>query len=163
MLFRSINDNLNVDSSAYSYKIAGDNVLTYTAIGASVTSAEGLTKVGFLNYLTVTNVKLEGHSISTTATSADLVLTTADPSAGIDVDGRNIKNVSLPVDVNDAASKQYVLNSITGLGTKGFVFSVDVTNAVNTNTFVIGFLNQMLPITNTPPDDVFDQIGRAHV
>ena len=151
-----INDNLNLDLTNYSYKIGGQNVLTYTAIGASVTSAEGLTKLGFLNYLTVTNLILEGHTISTTATSADLVLTTADPTATIDVDGRRIKNLDLPVDNTDAASKQYVLNNIASVSSKGFVFSLDVTNAVNTNTFVIGYLNKMLPVTNTPPDDVYN-------
>ena len=52
--------------------------------------------------------------------------------------------------------KKYVDDSVYLVGTKGFVFSMDVTNMVDEKIELIPFLDMMLPVTNPVEDNVFD-------
>ena len=80
-------------------------VLTRTTLGSSVTSATGLTEIGILNSLRVDNITLNSDTISTEV--GDLVLKPVNGSA-IDCSNSRIANLSAPVELNDAVTKQYV-------------------------------------------------------
>ena len=149
------NDNINLPSTTTYYKVAGDTVLGSTFLGDGVTDAPGLIRLGVLDYLTVTNVVIQGNTISTTGSNVNLQLQAAGAGT-IDVSGERITSVATPNDPSDAANKQYVDDSIFLVGTKGFVFSMDVSNMVDLTVDIIPFLNAMLPVVNDPEDSVFD-------
>jgi hypothetical protein len=57
--------NVNVPEG-FAYKIADTNILTSTVLGATVSSAVGLTQIGTLTSLDVDNINLNGTTITTT-------------------------------------------------------------------------------------------------
>ena len=149
------NENVNLSSSTSSYKINGNSVINATSLGNIVSSAPGITSLGVLNYLTVTNVTITGNTISTVGEDQTLYLSVTG-DATIDVSGNKISNLSTCTTFLDAANKKYVDDSVYLVGTKGFVFSMDVTNMVDEKIELIPFLDAMLPITNPIEDNVFD-------
>lgn len=148
-------ENVNLPSSTSSYKINGNSVINATSLGTIVSSAPGLTSVGVLDYLTVTNVTITGNTISTVGEDQTLYLSVSG-DATIDVSGNKISNLSTCTTALEAANKKYVDDSVYLVGTKGFVFSMDVTNMVDETIELIPFLNAMLPVTNPVEDNVFD-------
>jgi hypothetical protein len=148
-------ENINLPSSTSSYKINGNPVVNATSLGNIVSSAPGLTSVGVLDYLTVTNVTITGNTISTVGEDQTLYLSVVG-DATIDVSGNKISNLSTCTNALDAANKKYVDDSVYLVGTKGFVFSMDVTNMVDEKIELIPFLDMMLPVTNPVEDNVFD-------
>lgn len=148
-------ENVNLPSSTSSYKINGNSVVNATSLGSIVSSAPGLTSVGVLDYLTVTNVTITGNTISTVGEDQTLYLSVTG-DATIDVSGNKISNLSTCTNALDAANKKYVDDSVYLVGTKGFVFSMDVTNMVDEKIELIPFLDMMLPVTNPVEDNVFD-------
>lgn len=148
-------ENVNLSSSTSSYKINGNSVINSTSLGNIVSSAPGLTSIGVLNYLTVTNVTITGNTISTVGEDQTLYLSVIG-DATIDVSGNKISNVSTCTTLLDAANKKYVDDSVFLVGTKGFVFSMDVTNMVDEKLELIPFLDAMIPVTNPVEDNVFD-------
>jgi hypothetical protein len=148
-------ENVNISSTASSYKINGNSVLNHTSLGNVITSAPGLTSVGTLAYLTVTNVLIEGNTVSAIGNNQTLYLD-ASGSGTVDVSSTRITSLPLPVDDTDAANKKYVDDSIYLVGTKGFVFSMDVTYMSDEKIELLPWLNSMLPVTNPPEDVVFD-------
>jgi hypothetical protein len=148
-------ENVNLLSSTSSYKINGNSVINATSLGNIVSSAPGLTSVGVLDYLTVTNVTITGNTISTVGEDQTLYLSVTG-DATIDVSGNKITNLSTCTNSLDAANKKYVDDSVYLVGTKGFVFSMDVTNMVDEKIELLPFLDLMLPVTNPVEDNVFD-------
>jgi hypothetical protein len=148
-------ENVNLSSNTSSYKINGDSVINANSLGNIITSAPGLTSVGVLDYLTVTNVTITGNTISTVGEDQTLYLSVTG-DATIDVSGNKISNVSTGTNALDAANKKYVDDSVFLVGTKGFVFSMDVTNMVDEKIELIPFLDAMIPVTNPVEDNVFD-------
>jgi hypothetical protein len=64
----SFTSNVNFDLAAnLAYKINGFSILTSTTLGASVTSAVGLTQIGTLQALDVDNINLNNATITTTS------------------------------------------------------------------------------------------------
>lgn len=150
------NDNINLPSSSDSYKINGISVVDATSLGSGVVDAPGLRRTGVLDYLTVTNVVIQGSTISSTGSNVTLYLEAAGTGT-IDVSGERITSVAAPINPLDAANKKYIDDKFTLVGTKGFVFSMDVSNMINETTELIPYLDKMLPIINTfPGDSVFD-------
>jgi hypothetical protein len=148
-------ENVNLSSNTSSYKINGDSVINANSLGNIITSAPGLTSIGVLDYLTVTNVTITGNTISTVDEDQTLYLSVTG-DATIDVSGNKISNVSTCTNALDAANKKYVDDSVFLVGTKGFVFSMDVTNMVDEKIELIPFLDAMIPVTNPIEDNVFD-------
>jgi len=150
------NDNINLSSTADSYKINGNPVVNATSLGNVISAAPGLRQTGILDYLTVTNVVIRGSTISSTGSNVTLYLSAAGAGT-IDVTGERITSVAAPQNPLDASNKKYVDDKFTLVGTKGFVFSMDVSRMIDEKTELIPYLNKMLPIVNTiAGDSVFD-------
>ena len=151
------NDNVNLSLTTSSYKINGNSVITSSSLGSGIQSAPGLTTVGVLSYLTVTNLLISGSAISTIVNDTNLVLTAAG-NGTVDIDGKRLTTVGSPVVDSDASTKKYVDDSVYLVGTKGFVFSMDVSNMLDETLELIPWLTRVLPVSNidTPEDNVFD-------
>lgn len=97
--------NVNVPEG-FAYKIANFDILTTTSLGATVTSAPGLTQIGTLTSLDVDNINLNGSTITVAGT---LVI---DSAGDVNIaNNRKIIGVGSP-DVSDSpdvvATKGYV-------------------------------------------------------
>jgi hypothetical protein len=144
------NDNVNLISK--SYLINGNAVLNSNSLGIGITNAPGLKRIGVLDYLTVTNVVIKGSTISSTGTDVTLYLE-ATGAGTIDVSNERITSVAAPISSYDAVNKKYVDDKFTLVGTKGFVFSMDVTGMIDETQEIIPYLNKLLPVTNSLPED----------
>lgn len=83
------NDNINLTISTSSYKINGNSVITSSSLGSGIQSAPGLTSVGVLSYLTVTNILIDGTTISSIINDANLTLSAAG-NGTIDLNGTRL-------------------------------------------------------------------------
>lgn len=109
---------------------------TDISLGSTSTVLTGLTQVD------VTYVRLSGNTVAGTTSSYELVI---DPSNGIstgtiNVSNARITNLATPISGSDAATKNYVDNSVTGLTWKSSVNLLANTNVAltgTTNTLVI--------------------------
>lgn len=149
------NDNVNLVSTTTSYLINGTAVVNATSLGTVITDAPGLQRVGILDYLTVTNVVINGSTVASTGSNVNLYLSAAGAGT-VDVTGERITSVGAPVALTDAATKKYVDDSVYLVGTKGFVFSLDVTNMIDETVELIPYLDKVLPVINDPVDSVFN-------
>jgi hypothetical protein len=97
-------------ASTKTYKINNFDVITSSALGSGITSAPGLTSVGTLTSLQVTNIGLATNTISyvnPVSSNGNIVLAPKG-TGSVDVDTSTIINVSTPVNATDAANKTYV-------------------------------------------------------
>jgi hypothetical protein len=97
-------------ASTKTYKINNFDVITSSALGSGITSAPGLTSIGTLTSLQVTNIGLATNTISyvnPTSSNGNIVLSPKG-TGSVDVDTSTIINVSTPVNATDAANKTYV-------------------------------------------------------
>jgi len=147
--------NTNI-TTASSYKIGGVNVVSSSTLGLGITAAPGLSRVGTLSYLTVTNIYISSNTISSSGTNADLRLD-AVGTGNINATGNKIINVSTATTDLDAANKKYVDDKVFLVGTKNFAISLDTTNfntvysgqLPNPLQYGVGLvLSAMFPITN---------------
>ena len=144
-----INNNLNLSDPASSYKINGQLVLSSSTLGLAVTSAPGISELGVLSYLTVTNISITSSTIATTGIDVDLVL---NPSGigTVNVNNSRITNVTTCTDSLDAANKQYVDSSLYQFRSR-FSFTIDETNMGDPPVDIISYLDRMFPVTNIFP------------
>lgn len=75
----------------------------------------------------------------------------------IDANNNQITNVTTCTSTLDAANKGYVDQAVN----KVFTFSIDITGAANSNTYIISYLDKLLPVTNTGTDAVYDLTSDA--
>lgn len=97
-------------ASTKTYKINGLDVITGSALGSGISSAPGLTSIGTLTSLQVTNIGLATNTISyvnPVSSNGNIVLAPKG-TGSVDVDTSTIINVSTPVNGTDAANKTYV-------------------------------------------------------
>ena len=154
------NDDFNLPA-INSYKIAGNTVMTATSIGSIITSAPGITSVGILSYLTVTNVLISGNTVSAIGNNQTLYL--SGTGAGtIDVGLNRITSVANPVSGSDSATKQYVDSSITLVGARTASISIDITGMNDPDQDIITYLNLLFPITN-PGESEYDLVDGTRV
>jgi len=106
-------DNINVGSSSLGYYINGQNVLSLTSLGSTITSAPGLTSVGILTSVQAGNLSIVGSTISYTSiqTSGDVKLQPKG-TGSVDVSSTKIINLATPTNGTDATNKSYVDSSI---------------------------------------------------
>ena len=146
----NFNTNTNI-TTASTYMIGGLSVITSSTLGTTIATAPGLTKVGVLSQLTVTNVYITGNTISAIGTNQTLYLT-GSGTGTIDASGDRITNVSTATTRLDAANKGYVDDSLYLVSSKNFNLSLDVTNFVSVHGSVdIGvkyYLDRIFPILN---------------
>lgn len=106
---------------------------TSVALGATSTTLAGITE------LTVDNLNFNGNTISSTDTNGNISL---DPNGTgtVDVNGARITNLGVPAAGNDAVTRDYVDNAITGLTWKDAANLLATSNVPltgNTNTVTI--------------------------
>lgn len=140
------NDNFNLPL-VNSYMINGNTVMTATSIGSVVTSAPGLTSVGVLTYLTITNVLISGNTVSALGNDQTLFLT-GTGAGTVDVESNRITSVATPLYGSDSATKKYVDDSLTLVGARTASISIDITGMSNPDQDIIVYLNSVFPITN---------------
>lgn len=159
----NINDNINLDSGK-EYKINGSTIINQLTLGDSIISAPGLTTLGTLAYLTVSNILIDGTTIWATGTNDTLNLRTAIGAGTINVGNHKITSVTTCTDGTDAANKDYVDFAVLTRFVKGFSFTIDITNINDPNTYVIKHLRLLHPITNIGyPQFNLDNGTRARV
>lgn len=150
-----ISENIDLTNQASTYKIAGQTVITANSLGESITTASGLTTVGTLNALTISNIIISGNSIVSTNFDRDIIISPSG-SGRINASNSKIINVSTCTDALDAANKQYV-DSVILQNKLVMSFSVDETNwGGNPQDYIIDLLNKMFPVTNIAPYQTYD-------
>ena len=124
----------NIDlTTGNQYKINGASVLSGTTLGAGVT-ASSLTTVGTLVNLDVDNININGSTI--TAASG----MTINANGDVNFANQKITAIATPSNATDAASKQYVDESIAA---SAISFSMDVTGLNDTQIGLV--LNDLVP------------------
>jgi len=94
-------------ASNKTYRIAGFDVLSQTALGITVASAPGLTSVGTLSSLQVSNLNLSNTTISSTTANANIILS-PNGSGTVSMNNAKISNLGTPTDPAHGANKSYV-------------------------------------------------------
>jgi hypothetical protein len=102
----SSSENLNLAINKV-YRINGFDVLSQTSLGTTVASAPGLTSVGTLSSLQVSNLNFSNTTISSTTANANIVLS-PNGSGTISMNNAKISNLATPTDPDQGANKSYV-------------------------------------------------------
>lgn len=111
----SSTENFNVDAGK-TYKINNIDVLSYSALGFSVTSAPGLESIGTLQSLQVDSIKIDGNVISFNTPDADGNVVITPKGAGVvSVSNAKITNIADPENSTDAVNLQYFNSATAGL------------------------------------------------
>lgn len=107
----SENFNLSVGKT---YNINGFNVLSQTSLGATVTSAPGLTSLGTLSTLQVSNLTITSNTVSyinPSISDGDIILVPKG-SGTVSVSNAQVSNLANPVNNTDAANLQTVITYV---------------------------------------------------
>lgn len=102
----NISDNINL-ASGKEIRINGALIISSTSLGASITSAPGITSFGPQTQLTVDDIFIDDNNIRTLSSNNDLVLSPSG-TGNVDVDSSKIINLATPTANNDATNKSYV-------------------------------------------------------
>ena len=108
----NISDNVNL-AAGKEIRINGLLVLSSNSLGASITSAPGITSFGPQTQITVDDIQIDDNNIRTLSSNNDLVLSPSG-TGNIDVDSSKIINLSTPTSGTDATNKNYVDAQIRG-------------------------------------------------
>ena len=128
-------ENINISSSK-TYKIGGTIVLSDTALGNTITSANGLTSIGNLISLQAAKINISNNIISfvSAEVNGSIILQTKG-SGVISVNNSNISDVADPISSKDAVNLQVLSNTVRTVPL-GFTF----------NTSAMGLPNIQLPV-----------------
>lgn len=150
--FTWINSTLSWTSSEHvnlvsgkTYKINGFDVISNNSLGTGIISAPGLTSIGTLTSLQVSNINVAGNTISyvnAVNPNGDVIL---DPkgTGSVDVSSATVINVATPVNGTDATNKTYVDTAI-----KTIPLAITLTIGARSNTQIAAdFLSKIFPIT----------------
>lgn len=125
---KSWTSNQNIDLIATptvtspAYKINSVSLLTETALGATISDALGLARIGTLEYLDVDNLNFNGSVIS----SSDAI--TINSTGSIIINNNKITGLAEPTTPTDAATKNYV---DTEIASETIGFSLDISGFSN--------------------------------
>lgn len=159
----NFNDHVNIPGTTNAYKINGNAVITATSLGSVITSAPGVTKLGVLTQLTVTNVVISGSTVAATGTNMTLYLSGTGTLGTVDVSNNRLTRVATPTNDTDAANKKYVDDGLLLVGTKGFTISIDTTGMIDPETEILDYLDKLLPVTNPPGFEYLDLVTGTRV
>lgn len=115
-------------------------IIDGTSLGPTITSIPGVTSFGAQTELTVDDFYLNDNVMQITAPNTDLVLD-IDGTGTLNLQSKKISNVQDPTNPQDAATKEYVDNTIE---TRNLVFSMDISDAIS-NAGIASWLTQVAP------------------
>ena len=137
-------ENVNLVSGK-TYKINGFDVISNNALGTGIISAPGLTSIGTLVSLQVSNIGVSGNTISyvnAVNPNGDVIL---DPkgTGSVNVSSATVINVATPVNGTDATNKTYVDTLVTTIP-----LAISLTIGARSNTQIaVDFLSKIFPNT----------------
>tara|TARA_B100002019_G_scaffold288545_1_gene302358 strand:+ start:577 stop:2448 length:1872 start_codon:yes stop_codon:yes gene_type:complete len=131
------------------FKINGVTVLSGSSLGAGITSIPGVTAFGTQNVVNVgpgtppsTQLRIENNRVSTVTGGLDLELA-PDTSGNIAAIGApKITGLSDPTDAQDAATKEYVDNTVE---TRTIAFSMDLSDGKPNSYIATNILANLAP------------------
>jgi hypothetical protein len=123
------------------FKINGVTVLSGTSLGAGITSIPGVTSFGVQTQLSVDSLYLNDAAIQVTTSNTDLLLL-IDGTGGLNLGSKRIKAVADPTSSTDAATKNYVDNTVRS---RNIVLSLDISDGIS-NAGIASLLEQISPV-----------------
>ena len=123
------------------FKINGVTVLSGTSLGPGITSIPGVTSFGVQTQLSVDSLYLNDAAIQVTTSNTDLSLL-IDGTGGLNLGSKRIKSVADPTSAQDAATKNYVDNTIKA---RSIVLSLDISDGIS-NAGIATLLEQISPV-----------------
>ena len=128
-------------ASGKEFKINGVTVLSGTSLGPGITSIPGVTSFGVQTQLSVDSLYLNDAAIQVTTSNTDLSLL-INGTGGLNLGSKRIKSVADPTSSTDAATKNYVDNTVRS---RNLVFSMDISDGIS-NAGIASLLEQLAPI-----------------
>jgi hypothetical protein len=128
-------------ASGKEFKINGVTVLSGTSLGPGITSIPGVTSFGVQTQLSVDSLYLNDAAIQVTASNTDLSLL-IDGTGGLNLGSKRIKAVADPTSSTDAATKNYVDNTVRS---RNIVLSLDISDGIS-NAGIASLLEQISPV-----------------
>jgi hypothetical protein len=122
------------------FKINGVTVISSNSLGPGITSIPGVTSFGPQTSLTVDDIFVDGNTVQVTAPDTDLVLD-IDGTGSLNLGFKKIINVSNPSSAQDAATKEYVDNTVQ---TRNLVLSIDISDGLS-NFGIATLITQLAP------------------
>lgn len=131
-------------------QIGGVKVIDGNSLGSAITSIPGVTAFGTQNVVNigpgippVTQMRLENHRISTVSTNFDIELE-PDGTGNVALIGSpKITGLANPVAQQDAATKEYVDDTIE---LRPLIFSMDLSDGKSNTYIITSVLNNLAPV-----------------
>lgn len=127
-------------ASGKEFKINGVTVLSGTSLGPGITSIPGVTSFGPQTQFTVDDLFMDGTTIEVTAPNTDLILD-INGSGTLNLGSKKITNVANPTAAQDAATKNYVDNTVRS---RSIVLSMDISDGIS-NSAIASLIEQVAP------------------
>jgi hypothetical protein len=131
--------------SGKTFKINGFDVISNNTLGTGIISAPGLTSIGTLTSLQVSNIGVSGNTISYINAVNPNGDVTLDPkgTGSVNVSNSTIINLATPVNPTDATNKDYVDTLV-----KTIPLAISLTIGARSNTQIAAdFLSKIFPNT----------------
>jgi len=127
-------------ASGKEFKINGVTVLSGTSLGPGITSIPGVTSFGAQTQFTVDDLFMDNSTIEVTAPNTDLTLD-INGTGTLNLGSKKITNVANPTTAQDAATKNYVDNTVRS---RSIVLSMDISDGIS-NSAIAGLVEQVAP------------------
>lgn len=127
-------------ASGKEFKINGVTVLSGTSLGAGITSIPGVTSFGAQTQFTVDDLFMDNSTIEVTAPNTDLTLD-INGTGTLNLSSKKITNVANPTAAQDAATKNYVDNTVRS---RSIVLSMDISDGIS-NSAIAALVEQVAP------------------
>jgi hypothetical protein len=136
-------ENISI-ATGKTYKINGVDVLSYSALGTSVTSALGLTSIGTQVSFRSGNVIITANTISASNVNGDIVLSPNNLGT-VNVSSKKITNLAAPAAENDAVNYITLNNA---LQSQALGLSADCTGKLNNGQIATDIITKIYPPGN---------------